>query len=599
MTGTRIIPRTREQGPETVLIIGGGATGLVTLRNLAQELGHDSSGSYPLFAPTLVERRQEVGGVWYWSDETYFLERTVGPQNTQGLSPIFDLKGQPHWPSPAYLNLRGNVLPEFLEFSGKVFDPPAHNQTFPTLKETHNYLLSFAQPFRKYIKCKVEVLKAVELAHDSGWEVTWKDWGHSAINTNGAVSFTPIVETRKFDRIVVAAGWYDTPYYPQVDGIDQAKQAGHIHHCKHYRDSSAYRRKKVVVVGNNNSANEVAAHLAPLNSVTHPVYRSSKSAPVDKCPSLPDERIKDVGMIIRYNLVHTTTTTANTANTYYTTSDTSGVGENKKITTKLDLTLVDGSVIKDVDYVILGTGYGQKYPWLYVLTDSARSCLPGDNFNSHQVEPLTPDSLKGTRVPYMYNHALFSKSPRLTLAFVGLVISLMPFSFNDLISAWITAVWAGKITSIPISISDRLKFETRRLEYLYTQKCLSSNSGTQPDPNDDAMTYSGYHLLGGSLKQGPPSEFHFASQLFEELQKVDEKSVKKWRWKWDQEREDRQNSMYKIKKSWLEKNKLRIRNDPFDLLGSNSHTYGHLKNELVLQNSTNTTENKTATTSKL
>ncbi|SPO23016.1 related to FMO1 - flavin-containing monooxygenase [Ustilago trichophora] len=553
MAGTRILPRTRAKGPERVLIVGGGATGLVSLRNLVEEVGSDSEGSYPLFEPLLVERRDDVGGVWYWSDETYSLERSIGADKTQGLSPLFDPKGQPHWPSPAYLNLRGNVLPEFLEFSGKKFDPPAHGETFPSLQETHQYLKGFAEPYRRYIRCGVEVLRVQELAEDQGWQVTLKDWRSNVVEDGaGAVSFTPKVEVHKFDRVIVAAGWYDTPYYPDVPGIQEAKKAGHIHHCKHYRDSTPYVGNKVVVVGNNNSANEVAAHLAPFNSVSHPVYRSSKTAPVEKCPSLPDERIKDVGMITNYQLVPST--------------NPSNRG------TTLNLTLLDGSIISNVDYVILGTGYGQKYPWLYVLTDAARS------WNTGEVELLTPDHLQGTRVPYMYNHALYSKFPRLTLAFVGLVISTMPFSFNDLISAWITAVWSGKITSVPASLPLRLKFETDRLSYIYNQRSKTCRSTL--DPNNPS-TYAGYHLLGGSLKDGPPSELHFASELYQELKKVDPERVQKWNWKWDQEREQRQNQMYKSKKIWLEQNRERIRMDPFDLLGNNKARYSYLINELV------------------
>lgn len=547
---TRIQPRSRADGPESVLIVGGGATGLVALRNLVEEHGKDAQGDYPLFDPLLVERRDDVGGVWYWSDDTYSLERSIGADKTQGLSPLFDPKGQPHWPSPAYLNLRGNVLPEFLEFSGKKFDPPAHGETFPSLHETHQYLRGFAEPYRQYIRCGVEVLRVHELPGDQGWEATLKDWT-SGVGAPGA-SFTPQVQVKRFDRVIVASGWYDTPYYPDVPGIDVARQAGHIHHCKHYRDSTPYMRKKVVVVGNNNSANEVAAHLAPFNSTSHPVYRSSKTAPVDKCPSLPDERIKDVGMITHYQLIH--------------------VGS----TTKLELTLLDGSIIRDVDYVILGTGYGQKYPWLHVLTDAARAS------GSTELEPLTPDSLKGTRVPYMYNHALFAKSPRLTLAFVGLVISTMPFSFNDLISAWIVAVWSGKITTIPSSLPLRLKNEQDRLDHIYSQR-LKHNPNAKLN-RDDPTTYVGFHLLGGSLKEGPPSELHFAAELYAELERVDPERVQKWSWRWDKEREERQSSMYRRKKQWLEENRERIRNDPFDLLGSNRDRYGHLVGELVHPN---------------
>ncbi|SJX61627.1 related to FMO1-flavin-containing monooxygenase [Sporisorium reilianum f. sp. reilianum] len=557
-SGTRIEPRTRQAGPETVLVIGGGATGIVTLRNLVEERGRDSQGSYPLFEPLLVERRDDVGGVWYWSDETYALERTIGPDKVQGLSPVFDPKGTPHWPSPAYLNLRGNVLPEFLEFRGKKFDPPANGETFPSMSETHNYLKSYAQPYRKYIKCGVEVLRVQELPADQGWQVTLKHWSSSAVPKADAVSFTPSVEVRTFDRVVVAAGWYDTPFYPDVPGIQLAKERGHVHHCKHYRDSTPYIGKKVVVVGNNNSANEVAAHLAPFNSVSHPVYKSAKSAPIDKCPALPDARIKDVGLITNYQLVHT-----------------AADGSREK-GTKLDLTLADGSVIRNVDYVILGTGYGQKYPWLYVLTDAARQ-----NGSSAEVEQLTPDSLKGTRVPHMYNHALYAKSPRLTLGFVGLLISYTPFAYADLNSAWIVAVWAGKITSVPRALDARLQYERDRMAYLYeTRSKKAAEKGEKLDAHDPA-TYAYFHAIAGARADGPPSESHFAEGLYEELMQADPDQRGRWLWKWDDASEEKRISMYRRKKEWLEENGDRIRHDPFDLMGSNNVRYGHLVDELV------------------
>lgn len=540
---TRLTPPSRASGPENVLIIGGGATGLVALRNLVEERGRDSHGSYPLFSPTLVERRADVGGVWYWSDETYSLERALGATTTQGLSPVYDPKGKPHWPSPAYLNLRGNVLPEFLEFSGKKMRPPANGETFPSMQETHQYLREFAEPYQDYIVCGIEILQVRELAKDQGWEVTIKDWNTPLPDQEG-VSYTPRVLIRRYDRVVIAAGWYDSPYYPDTPGLNDARKAGLVHHCKHYRDSLDYRGKKVVVVGNNNSANEVAAHLAPFNTKDRPVYRSAKTAPVDKCPSLPDERIRDVGMIVDYQI------------------NQGG---------KLDLTLKDGEKIEAVDVVILGTGYGQRYPWVQVLTDEARAN------GTSETQSISPDELKGTRVPNMYNHALFAKSPRLTLAFVGLVISTMPFSFNDLISAWITAVWAGKITSIPLSLPARLAPEVARLDHM-----LSVRRKNNPaiDPNDPA-TYAGYHLLGGSLAEGPPSELHFAADLFTELEKVDPQRVQLWDWRWDQAREERQTGMYRRKKEWLEQNRERIRGDPFDLLGANRERYGWLVDELV------------------
>ena len=421
--------------------------------------------------------------------------------------------------------------------------------------ETHNYLKSFAEPYRKYIQCGVEVLRVQELPGDKGWQVTLKYWSENHVPDTAAavaaaaVSFTPKVQVKTFDRVVVAAGWYDTPNYPDVPGIQLAREKGHVHHCKHYRDSTPYKGKKVVVVGNNNSANEVAAHLAPLNSVAHPVYRSSKSAFLDKCPTLPDARIKDVGLITKYQLVHGAGGSAREAG---------------KRDTKLDLTLLDGSVIRDVDYVILGTGYGQKYPWLHVLTDAARKA------GSDQVEPLTPDALKGTRVPYMYNHALYSKSPRLTLAFVGLVLSFMPFSFNDVLSAWVVGVWAGKITTVPSSIEARLQYEQDWLKWMYeTRSKAAQATGKKLDPND-ITTYSHYHYLGGDLKDGPPSEFHFAAELMHQINAAEPDKAARWHWKWDADNEEKRISMYRRKKQWLDENADRIRKRPIRPVGNQS-----------------------------
>lgn len=48
--------------PKRILIIGGGASGLVTLRNLTHKDPGSESG--PFDEVMLYERREDVGGVW-------------------------------------------------------------------------------------------------------------------------------------------------------------------------------------------------------------------------------------------------------------------------------------------------------------------------------------------------------------------------------------------------------------------------------------------------------------------------------------------------------------------------------------------------------
>src|SRR6266700_6792118 len=129
------------QIPRRVLVIGGGPTGLVSLRNIIER------GKFKHVE--LWERRDDVGGVWY-----------LEPQREES-DPII-----PKWPSPAYKGLIGNVLPGFLCFSEFPFpEPPSTpNQPFPTLVETHGYLRAFAEPYlvNGKIKLNREVISVDE-----------------------------------------------------------------------------------------------------------------------------------------------------------------------------------------------------------------------------------------------------------------------------------------------------------------------------------------------------------------------------------------------------------------------------------------------------
>ena len=103
-------------------------------------------------------------------------------------------------------------------------------------------------------------------------------------------------------------------------------------------------RQRVVVIGNANSANEMAAQLAPVAQL--PVYRSTRRVSI--FPSLPDDRIEDVGPVLRYS---------QSANGNFT------------------VHLKDGT-IDDVDYILFGTGYCPEVPYLRVLDPTVAATHP-------------------------------------------------------------------------------------------------------------------------------------------------------------------------------------------------------------------------------
>lgn len=144
--------------------------------------------------------------------------------------------GQPRWPSPAYPGLIGNVLPEFLSYSQFPFPDLARpHQPFPTLAETHGYLQSFAQPHLASgaIRLNTEVVAVEELEKGAGWKVSLRDW------KNGAGGLLEEI----WDGVVIANGWYDTPIWPETEGLKQLRDLGLAKHSKSYRGPTEYAGK--------------------------------------------------------------------------------------------------------------------------------------------------------------------------------------------------------------------------------------------------------------------------------------------------------------------------------------------------------------------
>ncbi|KAK0191193.1 hypothetical protein F5146DRAFT_588348 [Armillaria mellea] len=327
--------------PKRIVVIGGGPAGLATLRSLTERGQFDKV--------ELLERRDDVGGVWYLDDPK------------EG-----DTK--PRWPSPSYPGLVGNVLPEYLSFSKFPFpEPPSTpDQPFPTLVETHDYLRAFAEPYLKNgaIRLNHEVTRVEELSDGAGWKVVFNDW-----NDEGAQ------RTEIWDAVVVTVGWYDNPAWPDTEGLSILKEKGLAIHAKWYRGPEPHAGKRALVIGNGNSSNDIASHLAR-GVAKEPVYRSIRRPALPTFPSLPDPRIVDVAPAIKYSL------------------DAS--------TTKITATLKDGIVIEDIDVVLIGTGYKPIPSFVHVLDPTTK-----------QVTPLMTEEIRPHRIPGLHRYILYAHNPTL------------------------------------------------------------------------------------------------------------------------------------------------------------------------------------------
>ncbi|KAL1689230.1 hypothetical protein GGG16DRAFT_126625 [Schizophyllum commune] len=417
--------------PRRVLVIGGGVAGLVTLRNLIK-LG-EQKGHFDRVE--LVERRNDVGGVWYLDNPP--------PNSTT-----------PRWPSPAYPGLIGNVLPEYLSYSDypPFPTPPGHpEQPFPTLQETYEYLKGFANSLAPgRIRLNTEVVRVVEKdgpvpSKDggNGWTVVLRDWNEGGKERE-----------EEWDAIVSAVGYYDTPVWPDVPGLDKVREAGLAEHAKAYRGPQGLEGKRILVIGNANSSNDIAAHAAPIAQT--PVYRSIRRPALFNFPSLPDPRIKDVAPVREYELI-----------------------EAEDGAKKVRATLTDGTVIDNIDLVRLGTGYRPFPAFIHVrahpavLPSPSTTALPAPSPST----TAAPASLMSPppsphRIPALHRHILYAPNP--SLAFNGSAMSHTPFTIADITSAWAALAWTGEV-AYPESVEERLRSEQERL-----------HDGTLPGAKTDA-----------------------------------------------------------------------------------------------------------------
>ncbi|KAJ7351181.1 hypothetical protein DFH08DRAFT_859817 [Mycena albidolilacea] len=387
--------------PRRILIVGGGPCGLVSLRNLV-ERGHFDE-------VVLAERRDDIGGVWYLEDPP-----KPGTPRTR-----------PFWTSPAYPALVGNVLAEYLSFSHHPFpEPESKIHPYPSLADTYAYLRRFAAPFLAsgQIRLSTEVVWVDELPGSSGWSVTTRDWG---AGKDGKV------HVEAWDAVVVATSWYDFPSWPEsTPGLGEARAAGLATHAQTWHGPVGYDGKRIVVVGNANSSNDIAAQLKSVAKA--PVYRSIRRQGLRRFAFLPDLRVVDVPPITRYIV---------------------------KSSGKLDLELLDGSTLTDIDAVVLGTGYSAaSAPFVRVLQPPSLGLSAGQ---PQALTPLTSVATSPPRIPALYNHILYAPNP--TLAFIGAVMSYTPFTLADVASTWLALVFSQRL-AIPASLPARLEGERVRLD---------------------------------------------------------------------------------------------------------------------------------------
>lgn len=116
------------------------------------------------------------------------------------------------------------------------------------------------------------------------------------------------------------------------------------------------------------------------------------------------------------------------------------------------VTLVDGTILTDIDYVIICTGYHMAYPFMHPISKYHNDSLPSSTNN--------PDILvtDGQQTHNLHKDIFYIPDP--TLAFIGVPYHIATFSLFDFQALALAAVFSGK-APLPTNQEMRTEYETR------------------------------------------------------------------------------------------------------------------------------------------
>ncbi|XP_010473477.1 PREDICTED: flavin-containing monooxygenase FMO GS-OX2-like [Camelina sativa] len=234
-----------------VAVIGAGAAGLVTARELRRE-GH---------TVVVFEREKQVGGLWIYSPKAESDPLSLDPTRSIVHSSVYE-------------SLRTNLPRECMGFTDFPFVPRFDDESrdsrrYPSHMEVLAYLQDFAREFNieEMVRFETEVVRVEPVK--GKWKVRSK--------TSGDISNDEI-----FDAVVVCNGHYTEPNIAHIPGIKlwPGKQI----HSHNYRVPDPFENEVVVVIGNFASGADISRDIAKVAKEVHIAARASERDTYEKRP---------------------------------------------------------------------------------------------------------------------------------------------------------------------------------------------------------------------------------------------------------------------------------------------------------------------------
>ena len=334
----------------SVGVIGGGAAGLAAARAFGK--------IFPAAEVDVFEKGAAVGGVWNYKHLDKHLSKKEKSSKSQ----------------PMYRHLKTNLPKELMAY--REFPFQEEEASYVSHESVQRYLSSYASHFAllERIKFCAEVV-ALEFAPEAGAGesnsgrkvvVRWRQ--HRQGGAGGALE-----RQRTYDHVVVANGHYALASVPRQLCDLRDNFAGDVVHAIEYDAAGdEFAGKTILCVGGRASGTDIARELS---RVARRVYVS-------------DSKIENLAREGEGNVFPCPRTT--------------GLLDSDPGKILLD----DGTVLDDVDIVVLCTGYDYEFPFM------------GDNVG-------LSNEVGERRVGPLYKQLFHARHP--TLSFIGLPHSVVPF----------------------------------------------------------------------------------------------------------------------------------------------------------------------------
>lgn len=281
-----------------------------------------------------------------------------------------------------YASLRCNIPSQIMAFRDEPFPPGT--PTFVGHKSVLKYLQDYADrhDLRKYV------------CFDTRVEDVRKEGNEWRLRARG--------QEESFDAVVVAVGQYTSPNTWTPSGTELFMVKGRtVSHSHDYKTPTPFLGRKLLVVGAGPSGVDIALELSRSGASVW-IAHSGWQSPLFK------GSLREVARVLR-------------------------------LTASGDAVLQDGSVVPDLDDVLLCTGYAYTYPFLKPGVGGVS--IAGDG---RSVRGLTAH--------------LYAREDH-TLAFMGLVWKVIPFPLFEDQAAFLAAMWGGRVAPHRLAALERAENE--------------------------------------------------------------------------------------------------------------------------------------------